>query len=409
MNIFKILASGGNNLKETNVSAFLGYLLDPKADHGLGSGFLELFLESLIKKYKIELRELLYKNKVKDLSHNLFDIEVVYEKAIEDEREDDVEEDEENKGRKNRTSVVDIIIKISKRPKANRSLLSLFKENEPIGLILIENKINTSSFTGKQLIKQYDRTIDFLQKQSDDKETFKILKEKCFSIYVTPDEKKYGDELNNFIKMGKKGEHIKWKTKDTSSECIVLLLENLITNENGGKIDPLQEYTKHTIKAFINFIKSDFKSALEEKIEGKGIPKYFNSVEESLKYQKEIKNIPDRFVKIGKDIDGWISTLPSDIGKRYSPSQHSYYLSGDAKDGERFAVVQFQKNKIVTHLLKRAFSKMELKNERLKESTWPKDKFIDMEILKENIDDEFFKLVQTSYNFLKEKSNATPH
>jgi hypothetical protein len=45
MNIFKILAQGDGTINEPNVSAFLGYLLDPNEDHGLGSKFLERFLQ----------------------------------------------------------------------------------------------------------------------------------------------------------------------------------------------------------------------------------------------------------------------------------------------------------------------------------------------------------------------------
>lgn len=33
MNIFKILASGHGSISETNISAFLGYLLNPNEDH----------------------------------------------------------------------------------------------------------------------------------------------------------------------------------------------------------------------------------------------------------------------------------------------------------------------------------------------------------------------------------------
>ena len=47
MNIFKILASGNGNISETNVSAFLGYLLNPNEDHGLKDEFVKLFLLSL--------------------------------------------------------------------------------------------------------------------------------------------------------------------------------------------------------------------------------------------------------------------------------------------------------------------------------------------------------------------------
>ena len=52
MNIFKTLASGSGSINEPNVSAFLGYLLNPKEDHGLGDTFLRKFLEPLLEQNK---------------------------------------------------------------------------------------------------------------------------------------------------------------------------------------------------------------------------------------------------------------------------------------------------------------------------------------------------------------------
>ena len=45
MNIFRVLAQGDGSINEPNVSAFLGYLLNPGEDHGLDSLFLEEFLK----------------------------------------------------------------------------------------------------------------------------------------------------------------------------------------------------------------------------------------------------------------------------------------------------------------------------------------------------------------------------
>lgn len=41
MNIFKILANGKGSVNEENISAFLGYLLDPSGDHGLRHEFIK--------------------------------------------------------------------------------------------------------------------------------------------------------------------------------------------------------------------------------------------------------------------------------------------------------------------------------------------------------------------------------
>ena len=44
MNIFKILANGDGKINEANISAFLGYLLDPYQNHSLGYEFLHRFI-----------------------------------------------------------------------------------------------------------------------------------------------------------------------------------------------------------------------------------------------------------------------------------------------------------------------------------------------------------------------------
>ena len=74
MNIFKVLANGDGSINEANVSAFLGYLLDPKADHALGSEFLKRFLE-VISEDEESFEESFY-----DLDYQIF-----YEQAFKEE------------------------------------------------------------------------------------------------------------------------------------------------------------------------------------------------------------------------------------------------------------------------------------------------------------------------------------
>lgn len=71
MNIFKILANGDGTINEPNVSAFLGYLLDPKADHALGYEFLKAFLEPVLagEDFKVEK----------------YDYQIFYEQAFKEE------------------------------------------------------------------------------------------------------------------------------------------------------------------------------------------------------------------------------------------------------------------------------------------------------------------------------------
>ncbi len=51
MNIFKILYSGNDKVREISVSAFLAYLLNPKADHGLNDSFLKLLIQKCLKRF----------------------------------------------------------------------------------------------------------------------------------------------------------------------------------------------------------------------------------------------------------------------------------------------------------------------------------------------------------------------
>jgi hypothetical protein len=47
MNIFSILASGKNGMREETMSVLLGYLLTPEMDHGLGIRFLRKMILSI--------------------------------------------------------------------------------------------------------------------------------------------------------------------------------------------------------------------------------------------------------------------------------------------------------------------------------------------------------------------------
>src|SRR6266702_1247428 len=45
---------------------------------------------------------------------------------------------------------------------------------------------------------------------------------------------------------------------------IIHILQSILQEEGYGYIEPIHDYTKHTLKAFINFINSDFRSKKEE-------------------------------------------------------------------------------------------------------------------------------------------------
>ncbi|MBK9353668.1 MAG: PD-(D/E)XK nuclease family protein [Bacteroidetes bacterium] len=162
MNIFKILANGDGSINEPNVSAFLGYLLNPYADHGLGFEFLDSFLK------QIEIQD----EKFITLK---YDYEIFFEQAFK----------EEDKSKQ----IVDIVIlcinnNIGKQKESYvKSILSNDKKVEYI--FLIENKINKASKTANQLKDQFDSTIIELSKIPE----LKLAMKKIYSIYITPKEK----------------------------------------------------------------------------------------------------------------------------------------------------------------------------------------------------------------------------
>lgn len=231
MNIFKILANGDGSINEANVSAFLGYLLDPKGDHALGDEFLKRVLEKL--------------NDLSDSFEEEFynlDYQVFYEQAFK-------EED-------NAKQIVDLVIvgyqttMVSGKESLIHDFIANSKEIKKI--YLIENKIRKGALTKDQIIKQYKSTIH----QIPDKYANDVT-----SLYLTPDEDKYSNEFNAARDSLNNAYHLKWisKTEDTD-DSILEILYSLLNDEVKGKIEPLNEYTLHTIKAFCQFVENQFRS-----------------------------------------------------------------------------------------------------------------------------------------------------
>ena len=93
MNIFKVLANGDGTLNEANISAFLGYLLDPYQDHGLGHEFLKRIIQKI--EFQISDNFNIYK----------YEYEVILEQAFRD------EDKELKKKEENRRKLIEIKVK----------------------------------------------------------------------------------------------------------------------------------------------------------------------------------------------------------------------------------------------------------------------------------------------------------
>ena len=163
MNIFKILANGDGIINEPNVSAFLGYLLNPSADHTLRFEFLKRFLEPVVEG--------------EDFNVEKYDYEIFFEQGFTSEL-----------GKQ----IVDIVIvcySTDRGEKKESLLLEFLKNTKKVEKIfLIENKIKEGSFSPGQLSSQFKSTLSQLGK------SFKS--EIFYSIYITPDTQKLREEFN---------------------------------------------------------------------------------------------------------------------------------------------------------------------------------------------------------------------
>jgi hypothetical protein len=261
MNIFKILASGDGSINEPNVSAFLGYLLNPRADHGIGDELLKNLLYSLYEKNReSSLKEFLIDkyDACRNLSANSnFEIEVLLEQAFTSSETDKKE-------------IVDIVILcFEKKIKRTESLAKIVLSNSNKGelkqIFLIENKIRDGATREGQLINQCKSTIDTLTKLLGKRE--EEIKKILSIIFISPN----GDKSNSQYLQLKQDPniaipklHIHWsellenRDTDYSKYTITSFLKTILLNEATGEIEAINEYTKSTIKSFITFIDNDF-------------------------------------------------------------------------------------------------------------------------------------------------------
>ncbi len=234
MNIFEILNNGRGCINEENISSFLAYLLDPNEDHGLGSVFLEKFLNDL----KISEGE------IKTTDINKIDIKLEY---------------------------------LVNSP-AKRYIDLVFETSEHI--IAIENKILESSKRSHQLQDEYNGL-----KSSED---YKNSNKAILMVYLVPNE----DKKENFEpdkNSNDKYQLLLWKD-------VINTLNKILSEENKCEINPINDYTKHTIKAFISFMNSTIQ------------PKYFSCNE---KYYRIFKYSSGKILVEQEEQNEWKMARPS--------------------------------------------------------------------------------------------------
>lgn len=214
MNIFEVLNQGSSRLHEPSVSAMLGYLLYTRRDHDLGDTFFREFLSLLNKKVNDD-------RFTEYLDRHFIDTDILLEEPYE---------------LNGSSKYIDIQASILQKTEQDNSQEDF--------RIIIENKVNDSSVTEGQLNSYYQAVIE------DDNSIDNLA-----VIYLTPISNRniLEKEFRNLEL--KDSKHIKvWINWNGKEDSIIKILKKLLKKESEGEINPINEYTRHTIKAFILFL-----------------------------------------------------------------------------------------------------------------------------------------------------------
>ena len=202
MNIFQVLSQGKSRLNEPSMSAMLAYLLDSNKDHGLGEAFIRAFLLALD-------ANVFAKFLANDFIKSQVELEVQY--LLNGSRKD-----------------IDIEIILS----ANDG--NHYK-------IIIENKIKIGAANPKQLRDYYNAILE------DDPDI-----EYLYIVFLTPESLSTSlkAEYENLIVSNI--HHKKWLYWDSSTQkSVINMVRDVLNFETIGEINPINEYMRHTLKAFI--------------------------------------------------------------------------------------------------------------------------------------------------------------
>jgi hypothetical protein len=203
MNIFQVLSQGKSRLHEPSMSAMLGYLLDSNKDHGLGDIVIRKLLESIDNQ------------RFKDvLDFDFIDSQVSLEEPYQP---------------------------LTKRCDIDIQIIILNNKKEEVYRIIIENKIKVGAANPKQLNNYYKAVTQ--EEPNIDNISFVFLTPNINNLQLTNEYENLVLKNNNHSKYW-----IKWTTEDN---CVANIIKDILKLELEGEINPINEYMRHTLKAFI--------------------------------------------------------------------------------------------------------------------------------------------------------------
>lgn len=203
MNIFQVLSQGKSRLHEPSMSAMLGYLLDSNKDHGLSDIVVRMFLKTIDEE---RFKDIIFMDAI--------DSQVSLEEPY-----------QFKEGRKD----IDI------------QLLILNDKKEESHRIIIENKIKIGAANPKQFNDYY------LAVTSEEPDISALT-----LVFLTPNinSRQLSAEFNNLTLTNNHHEKY-WIYWSSGKKCISKILAKILEMEVTGEINPINEYMRHTLKAFI--------------------------------------------------------------------------------------------------------------------------------------------------------------
>lgn len=220
MNIFFALTEGRGRLSETNLSAFLAFLLAPHHAHGLSDTFLQSFLTAVSTLSGD-------KHRFANLSREKIDVEIGLEVRYPGQTKD---------------RIVDIEIKLFEETSNG--------EQREIHRLIIENKIKQGAAQEPQFKEEFGLALEDIEQDT-----------RITAVFLTPDgaipslTAEYGQlvipDSSPYQKVW-----LRWNsvTAEVSTPSVVGLTRAMLRQEALAEIEPVSEYTRHTLKAFVQFI-----------------------------------------------------------------------------------------------------------------------------------------------------------
>jgi hypothetical protein len=313
MNIFKALFSGWRYYGEEHASSFLGYLLNPHSDHGLGLTFLRAFIDALDKAHGGKTLQLPCKiDKIGyQEDYRSPTVDVILEKSLEN----------SNRGR------ADILVLI----KDNNAESS----NEYDHALLIENKIYDCSIGNvSEQLNQYKKCLFDV-----DNTFFKGQVGTIHRICILP-------KFEDIASQQKTDDGILWlawkdRNENPHPQVISSIFHKILEDSNTGKIAPLLHETRFVILSYLNFMKDDYRGYRYSP------PVTPLTEEEKADYKKVGERILPFVTGVKKrlqDLGGF-----SDEGLGQSKPSYAYgvylWLLGDSGEKIACALLGFRKDK----------------------------------------------------------------